>query len=156
MPTSRARLRAKTGVTSRWPTAGELEDLVGRFLARTVPKEEWTHQAHIAVGTWHVHRYGVDGALVRLREGIRGLNDVHGTVNSDTGGYHETITRAYLVLIERGLAALPASNFLDASVRALLNSSLAAKDALMAYYTRGVLMSVAARRGWVEPDRSPL
>jgi hypothetical protein len=84
------------------------------------------------------------------------LNDAHGTVNSDTNGYHETITRAYLLLIERGLTALPASNYLEVSVRALLNSSLATKDALLPYYTREVLMSIAARRQWVEPDRSPL
>ena len=147
---------AGADMRGEWPSATELEDLVNRFRARMVPKAEWTHQAHIAVGTWHVHRYGVAGALVQLREGICRLNDTHGTVNSDTSGYHETITRAYLLLIERGLTALPAANPLDAKVRALLKTPLATKDALLAHYSRDVLLSAEARRRWIEPDRHPL
>ena len=41
-------------------TDAELEDLVRRFAERTLPKAEWTHAAHLAVGLWHVSRYGRD------------------------------------------------------------------------------------------------
>ena len=88
----------------------DLETLVGHFLARTLPKAEWTHQAHLAVGAWHVDRYGPDEALTRLRDGIRALNDSHGTINSASSGYHETITRAYVRVIASlfvGCADLP-------------------------------------------------
>jgi len=44
-------------------TTTDIEGLVGRFLACTLPKAEWTHQAHLAVGAWHVDRYGPDEAL---------------------------------------------------------------------------------------------
>ncbi|MDX2167626.1 MAG: hypothetical protein SF182_11205, partial [Deltaproteobacteria bacterium] len=64
-----------------WPTSAELEDLIARFQARTLPHAEWTHRAHLAVGTWHVLRFGPDEALRRLRSGIRALNDAHGTPN---------------------------------------------------------------------------
>ena len=71
-----------------------LDDLAGRFQGCAVPAKEWTHAAHLVVGLWHVHRYGAMDALVRLRAGIRRLNESHGGVNSNTNGYHETITAA--------------------------------------------------------------
>ena len=60
----------------------DVDDLAARFSAGTISREEWTHLAHLAVGTWHVQRYGPDEALTRLRAGIRRLNDLHGTPNS--------------------------------------------------------------------------
>ena len=91
-----------------WPNERELESLVARFRATTLPKPEWTHAAHLATGSWHVHHLGASRALADLRTGIRRLNDFHGTPNTDTSGYHETITRAYGVLLEAFLAAAPA------------------------------------------------
>jgi hypothetical protein len=104
------------------------------------------------MGAWHVARFGPAQALERLRTGIRALNDAHGTINSDTGGYHETITDAYVRLIAAFLRARPAGEEIDASVAALLASPLAARDALLRHYSPERLFSVAARRGWVEPD----
>jgi hypothetical protein len=130
----------------------ELEAFVGRFHQRTLPKTEWTHTAHLAVGTWHVHRYGVADAIVRLRAGIRALNDSHGTANSDSGGYHETITCAYARLIAGFLAGCPNGTTLSENVKALLASPLAGKNALLEYYSRDRLMSLAARREWQAPD----
>jgi hypothetical protein len=138
-----------------WPSIEELDDLVSRFQARTLPKSEWTHQAHLAVGTWHVHRLGPDQALLRLRSGIRLLNDRHGTPNTDSSGYHETITRAYVMLLAAFIAGRdgqPEAN----CAQALLASPLATRDALLTYYSKDLLMSVQARNEWVEPDRCPL
>lgn len=139
-----------------WPTDDELEGLVARFRARTLPKPEWTHAAHLAVGAWHVHRLGPRLALERLREGILRLNDAHGTANTDTSGYHETITRAYVALIAEHRAWLEATAGPGELARSVLASPLAAKDALLAFYSKDRLMSPAARRAWLEPDRLPL
>jgi hypothetical protein len=138
-----------------WPTIAELDDLVARFSAATLPKAEWTHLAHLAVGTWHVRRYGPQGALVLLRAGITRLNGAHGTVNSDSSGYHETVTRAYVCLIAEFLATQPGVATADC-VGALLASPLADRKALLRYYSEAALGSVSARRGWVEPDVAPL
>lgn len=62
----------------------DVDGLATRFAACRIPHEEWTHQAHLAVGMWHVDRYGADEALTRLRVGIRRLNDSHGAPNSTT------------------------------------------------------------------------
>jgi hypothetical protein len=133
-----------------------LEDLVARFLRGEVPKNEWTHTAHLAVGSWHVHRFGPEGALERLRTGIRSLNDRHGTVNSDSSGYHETITVAYVRLIELFLAACDATAPIELRVDYLLRSPLADRNILLRFWSRDLLMSPAARRAWTPPDLAPL
>jgi hypothetical protein len=139
-----------------WPSPSDLESLVARFHARTLPKSEWTHLAHLAVGTWQVHAEGPERALATLRTGIQLLNEAHGTANTDTGGYHETITTAYVVLIAESLRQPARQADLAASVQELLASPLAPREALLAFYSKARLFSVEARRGWVEPDRAPL
>jgi hypothetical protein len=136
-------------------TDAELEDLVRRFSERTLPKPEWTHAAHLAVGLWHVCRYGRDAALSRLRVGITRLNESHGTVNSATGGYHETVTRAYVYLLDAFAARNPDKTPAE-RVTKLLNGPLADKKALLRFYSRERLESVQARLGWAEPDLAPL
>ena len=84
-----------------------IDEIAARFEAAAIAKTEWTHEAHLIMGAWHVARFGPAQALERLRARIRALNDAHGTVNSDTGGYHETITRAYVRLIAAFLSARP-------------------------------------------------
>jgi hypothetical protein len=138
-----------------WPTSDELDDLVARFRARTLSKEEWTHRAHLAVGTWHVHEHGPDQALELLRHGITRLNEAHGTVNGDNSGYHETVTRAYVRLLSDFIGTQSGVALSDC-VQALLVSPLAEKTALFRYYSRNSLGSVTARKGWVEPDLEPL
>jgi hypothetical protein len=130
--------------------------LAARFEGLTLPKEEWTHVAHLTVGAWHVDRYGAADALTRLRDGIRQLNESHGNVNTETAGYHETITAAYVTLIAAFLAACPPGLPLAARVDRLLTGPLAARDMLFTFYSRERLMSVEARAQWIEPDLAPL
>jgi hypothetical protein len=138
-----------------WPTSDELDDLVARFRARTLSKHEWTHRAHLAVGTWHVHAHGPAQALEFLRSGITRLNEAHGTVNGDNSGYHETVTRAYVHLLYDFIRRHPGPA-VAGCVQALLADPLAEKTALLRYYSRQSLGSVTARKGWVEPDLEPL
>ncbi len=138
------------------PGVFDLDDLAQRFLALTLPKEAWTHQAHLAVGAWHVRRYGEAEALERLRAGIRRLNESFGGQNTTTSGYHETITAAYVRLLAQYLALCPDDLPLDDCVARLLGGPLAAKDALLTFYTQDHLMSVESRASWAEPDRLTL
>jgi hypothetical protein len=139
-----------------WPSDEELALLVTRFRSQTLPKHEWTHAAHLSVGAWHVHAHGPDDALGLLRSGIQALNASHGTANTDSSGYHETITCAYVTLIASFLSQAPGWRGVAENVQQLLASPLAARDALLAYYTTETLFSVQARRDRVPPDRQPL
>ena len=138
-----------------WPAPSEFDDLIRRFHEATVPASEFTHAAHLVVGLWHARQFDEAVALTRMRTGILRLNEAHGTPNSDTRGYHETITRAYLVLLaqfDRAHAALPAA----LAAQSLLANRIAKRDALLTFYSRDLLMSLAARRAWAEPDLRPL
>jgi hypothetical protein len=136
------------------PTGTEsLDELQARFAAQAIPAREWTHEAHLRVGAWHVFHHGPDEGLRRIREGIRRLNQAHGTPETPTRGYHETITRAYVELLGSFLERFPAETPLEARVATLLSTPLAHRDALLSFYRRERLMSPEARAGWLAPDR---
>jgi hypothetical protein len=135
--------------------AVELDALVTAFRAAMLPRDRWTHAAHLAVGTWHALELPADAALAAMRTGILGLNESHGTANTDTGGYHETITCFYMAVLARFAAGHPGLSRVEI-VRALLAGPIADRGYPLRFYTRDRLMSVAARRGWVPPDLRPL
>ncbi len=134
------------------------EDAVERIgcglVDRTLPKPEWTHVAHFAAAFWLL-RHPTHDAFAEMPGLIRAYNESTGVVNSDTGGYHETITRASLRAARAWLAARPALST-AAALNEFLAGSFGRSDWPLAYWTRERLFSVPARRGWVEPDLQPL
>lgn len=130
----------------------DLRSLVDAFQSITLPKPEWTHSAHLRVGAWHVAEFGADEALTRLRRNIRALNESHGGANTATGGYHETITRAYLMLLGEFIALRPESLTIEQHIDEIPNHPIAHPMALRTFYTTERLMSVTARATWVAPD----
>jgi hypothetical protein len=132
--------------------ARALDEIVAAFRARTLPHAEWTHAAHLTVGAWYVHHHGAAVALERLRVEIRRLNDAHGTLNTPTSGYHETITAAFVRLLDEGLGAFAPGVPLERRIEALLAGPLGGSRVLLAFWSREVLMSPGARAVWVAPD----
>ena len=122
-------------------------ELYAEFRARTLPKSAWTHEAHLAVCWQQLQQSSADEALVVLRDAIRDYNDSVGTVNSDSSGYHETITVFYVAAI----ADLGAADVGD-----VLDSPIAERSAPLEHWSPERLFSVEARRRWVAPDLRPL
>jgi hypothetical protein len=132
-------------------TSQEIESFIRDFEARTLPASRWTHQAHLLIGLWYLTHHSHDDALAVVRERIRAYNEAVGTANTDSSGYHETLTRLFL----RGIAAhIPehGGEPLPESLALLLQSPLAQKDWPLSFYSRERLFSAAARREWLEPD----
>jgi hypothetical protein len=131
--------------------------LVARFEDCTLPKEEWTHQAHLSVGLWYASRLRYEEALVAVREGIRRLNAVHGVPTTPTRGYHETITRFYMRVLCHYVAHEEERLTVDwgERVRRLL-ARYGDRELPLRHYSKERLMSPEARFGWVEPDLRPL
>src|SRR5687768_10071242 len=74
------------------------------FLACNLPKVEWTHEAHLATCAWLVLERP-DVVPERDLPGlIRRYNESVGGVNSDTEGYHETITQVSIRGVRSALA----------------------------------------------------
>lgn len=134
----------------------DLDEFARRFVAKEIPARLWTHGAHLAIGLWHVDRYGADEALRRLREGIRSLNEHHGKQNTESAGYHETITRAQVALLADFLTRSDAALPLIDRYAQLMASPLADRNLLLRFYSREYLMSNQARALWAEPDVAPL
>jgi hypothetical protein len=128
-----------------------IEELVEAFLACTLPKEQWTHQAHLRVGLWHVLRYDAAGALRLLRTRIQSYNVSCGTMNTDHSGYHETITRFYVWVIDQFLRSADRQQGIDQLAQDLIHQC-GDKSLPLRYYSRERLFSVLARRQWIEPD----
>ncbi|MEP6831612.1 MAG: hypothetical protein ABI963_14815 [Rhizomicrobium sp.] len=126
-----------------------------KFLDRTFPKPEWTHAAHFAVTLWLMrHRADLD-LNTDMPSLIRAFNEATGTPNTDTGGYHETITLASLAAVRALLATSP-SQPLHEILDGLLASPLGDAKWLLDYWSRERLFSVEARRHWLPPDLKPL
>jgi len=126
-----------------------------KFLDRSLPKPEWTHAAHFAVTLWLMrHRPDLD-LNTEMPSLIRAFNEATGTPNTDTGGYHETITQASLGAVRALLTAAPTKP-LHEILDGLLTSPLGDSKWPLDYWSRERLFSVEARRRWLPPDLKPL
>jgi hypothetical protein len=126
------------------------------LLARSLPRDEWTHEAHLAATTYLLLRHPEIDLDEELPGIIRRYNESVGGVNSDTEGYHDTITRVYLHGIRLFLSETRAGEPLSELVNDLLLSPMGRRDWPLRFYSRDRLLSVAARRGFLNPDVAAL
>src|SRR3546814_3365233 len=93
------------------------------LLACALPREAWTHEAHLAACLWLLTErpdIDVDAEIAGL---IRRFNESVGGVNDDSRGYHDSITRAFVAGVRLFLSET-AETGLAARVNALLRSDM--------------------------------
>jgi hypothetical protein len=73
-------------------------------------------------------------------------------VNSESEGYHETITRTFLHGVRLFLAEADCAAPLHELVNELLLSPMGRRDWPLRFYSRERLFSVEARRDFIAPD----
>lgn len=112
-----------------------------------LPKSEWTHEAHVQAGLSLVLRMGASRALATLREAIPRYNISTNTPNTDTGGYHDTLTVYYVWAIDELLRD-------GISPEDIVSQPLVSRTAALQFWERDDLFSVQARRHWVAPTKS--
>jgi hypothetical protein len=133
----------------------DVESFIREFEAERLPMARWTHEAHLVAGFWYSSTLDADAALATIRTRIRRHNESVGTPNTDSSGYHETITRLYMGAIAAHVSRHKNAGF-EESLALLLASALSDSDWPLTHYSRERLFSVEARRNWVEPDvRAP-
>jgi hypothetical protein len=125
------------------------------LVARTLPRAEWTHEAHLGATACLILEYPRFLPERDLPETIARYNEAVGGVNDDTQGYHETITQLYIRAVRVHLAG-HREGTLVGRVNALLAGPRGTRDYPLRFYSPDLLFSVAARRGLVEPDLAPL
>lgn len=140
------------------------EQFVSAFESGTLPPEQFPHRAHVRLAWIYLRRYPLADAAARFTSGIRAFATRAGKPEK----YHETITWAYLLLIQDRLArekaarqaagdsscAAPAPDF-DSFAEANADILLNGRALLERWYHPSTLDSPLARLTFVWPDRTP-
>ncbi|GEP44030.1 hypothetical protein [Brevifollis gellanilyticus] len=130
------------------------EEFLQQFDTQTLPLEQWDHRAHLRVAYLYLSRLSFEEALVRVRCGIRAYNAAQHIGDTPTGGYHETMTHAWLHLVHVTLSEFGPMENSDQFLTA--QSQLLSKRALLLFYSRDRIMSAEAKKTFVAPDLAPL
>jgi phosphinothricin acetyltransferase len=126
--------------------------LVGLFEACTLPAPEWTHEAHTTTALTYTRSLGHARALAKMRAAIQRYN---ASLGKDPALYHETVTCAWVAVIDDFLAREDKGQPL-AELAAGFASATDRKDHLLRFYSRERLLSADARSQFVAPDLQPL
>jgi hypothetical protein len=127
-------------------------EFLDAFERGTLPKPNWTHAAHLAVGTWYIVTFPEEKAIERVRAGIRHYNECVGTQNTADSGYHETLTIFWLGIIRRFLVDTGSMGDKLKAVRSVVEKFGGQRDLFRQYYSFDVVASREARARWVPPD----
>jgi hypothetical protein len=134
-------------------TEPEIDALLDAFEGCTLPKERWTHGAHLLTGACYVHAMGQAAAIGHMRICVKRYNESVGGKNTETSGYHETITIAWIKLLDGLLREI---SFLRMPERAefaklALDRFASDREIFRRYYDFDLVASVEARRDWIPP-----
>lgn len=122
------------------------DDFMEAFRTGALPLAAFDHRAHVRAGYLHVARYGLGLAIERFGKTLRAFAEGHGK----TGLYHETITVAFLALINERIARSGDGGW-DAFAAA--NADLFQRNCLTPFYAPEELASPEARRVFLLPRR---
>ena len=126
------------------------DDFLEAFRTGALPLAAFDHRAHVRAGYLYVARYGLGLAIERFGKTLRSFAETHGK----TGLYHETITVAFLALINERIAASGATGEHGGwEAFAKANPDLFQRNSLAPFYTPEELASPEARRVFLLPRR---
>ena len=136
-------------------TEQEIDAFLTAFVGCTLPKEEFTHAAHLLTGACFTHCFGEAAAIEHMRRLISRFNESVGGQNTDSAGYHETITVFWIKMLAALRATpphLPRGAFAALAIERFGNRREAFRD----FYDFDVVASTEARRSWMEPTLKPI
>ncbi|HYE15383.1 MAG TPA: hypothetical protein VD968_13150 [Pyrinomonadaceae bacterium] len=138
--------------SGRFGADKEVEELVRGFESGGLKPDDFSHRGHLAVALWYQLRHPYEEALAVTRRNILAFIARHGV---DPKVYSETVTvfwmrRARAFLESRG-AARPVHELANALADECGDSRL-----INEYFSKELLDTDGARRGWLEPDLKPL
>ena len=132
-----------------------LDDFFHQWQSGALPKSSWTHAAHVAVAACLAYDHPSERAFELTRSGIIHHNESVGTANTETSGYHETLTRFWSGLIGE---AVRSGNFPSRfeAVRHAVTKFGNDRAAFRPFYSFDVINDRRARKEWIPPDRDPI
>ena len=126
-------------------------ELIRQFEDCSLPLEWFRHSVHIQIAFLYLCRYPALDVLGRFPEALKRYATAHGK----DGLYHETITWAYILLIQERMTR--AGRTQGWAEFKLMNPDLLnwSESILKHYYSSETLWSEMARRVFLFPDRAP-
>lgn len=130
------------------------EEFLFLFENAALPRQEWNHAAHLRMAYLYLKEAeSWESVLPMVRERIRGFNAAH----RNYSGYHETITAAFLRIIDDRMHGPGKAEFMSFDAFSMHNPDLFdGLSILLHHYEKATLISLEARAEFVEPDREPL
>ena len=123
------------------------DEMFDAFVNGRLPKDAWTHEAHLITSWVALKDRSPAETLAFLREAIQTHNCGIGIRNTETSGYHETLTVYYVTAV-----AQAAAETLDE----LFEVPSCGRKAPLEHWSRDLLYSTEGRLSWVEPDLAAL
>lgn len=123
-------------------------ELLAQFEDATLPNEAFHHLEHVRVAWALLERYPPLAALERFSGALRRFAAAHGA----PGLYHETITWAFVFLIQERRAAAPAGEVWEEFAARNPDLLQWKPSILERYYSRETLDSELARRVFLLPE----
>ncbi len=121
--------------------------------AGTLPRDEWTHEAHLMVGLYVVLNYDKH-AVLEMKKRVWNYNEAKGKGNNGTG-YHHTLTVFWIWVIRNFILE---NNIIifdeDALDKLLFDEELARRNLVEDYYDE--VMLLLSRREYFLPDLKPM
>jgi len=130
------------------------ETFLREFENLTLPFDQWHHRAHLRMAYIYLLKFPPEIAMEKARAGIKAYNAANKVPEGPERGYHETMTQAWLRLVQLTLNEFGPSETADAFLDK--HTQLSEKRALLLFYSRDLIMSPRAKAGFVEPDLAPL
>lgn len=124
----------------------EANQLVQKWETGQMEKAEWTHEMHLIMGMAMIVRFGPK-ALYAMQERIIRHNEATGTANTDSSGYHATLTLYWLWNIRQFMLKNHISTFDEDTIDALVfEEELANRNSWQTFYPLEIIKSTNARR----------
>ena len=134
------------------------EAFLRAFETGTLPKTDFTHGAHVATAASYLFNapaFSIETVLPEIRQRIRAFNEAVGGANTETSGYHETLTHFWLIIVADHLRNSTPATRLEAAKSAVQVFG-EARTLHTRYYSGDVVKDTAARQTWRRPDLLPL
>ena len=139
---------------ARFASWEEIAELMAQFESGELAADKFTHREHLTVAFWYLSTLDDAEATRRIRAGIIHLNEHHGTPNTDTRGYHETLTRFWIGIVRKFLIECGSGQPPLDTANQLVERYSARRLLWREYYSFDLLKSVESRRKWIPPDLS--
>src|SRR5262249_40915156 len=127
---------------------------LAEFEGGEIPPTCWNHRCHVRMAWLYLCRLPLDQTVEKVRAGLLRLNATHKVPDELERGYHETVTQAWMRIVQAAMRHHGACE--DSRAFCAAQPHLMCNALLRLYYTRGRIITAEAKKAFVEPDIAPL